>query len=121
MSRTLWINWAVDRDENVVMRAHADRAEADAYPNLMGLDERAYVRFACIEIEVPADGEGIKVPASVEEPRRMAYQRRSQLEPGACPYCDRMRAEDESFFPSHDPSGSCASGGHPHCSCSTCF
>ena len=40
---------------------------------------------------------------------------------GECAFCDRMRAEGTTFFPSHTPSRNCQSGGHPHCTCDWCF
>lgn len=47
--------------------------------------------------------------------------RRHKLEPGECAYCDRERAADTDFHPSHDASERCQSGKHAHCSCDTCF
>jgi hypothetical protein len=47
--------------------------------------------------------------------------RRDMAAPGECAYCDRMRAQDEKFFPRHDASCNCQSGRHEHCTCDTCF
>lgn len=38
-----------------------------------------------------------------------------------CPFCERMRDNKEDFFPPHKASVKCQSGGHPHCTCRTCF
>ncbi len=38
-----------------------------------------------------------------------------------CTFCDRMKAEGCAFFPMHDASHCCESGGHNHCTCDVCF
>lgn len=38
-----------------------------------------------------------------------------------CAFCERMKDQGETFFPSHEASSGCRSGGHPHCTCDTCF
>jgi hypothetical protein len=48
---------------------------------------------------------------------RDAPKRRYRLDPGICFGCDR----DGNEGPWHDASKRCASGGHPHCTCDTCF
>lgn len=47
--------------------------------------------------------------------------RRYLLEPGECPYCDRLRDEKAYLYPPHDASQNCRSGKHSHCTCDTCF
>jgi hypothetical protein len=47
--------------------------------------------------------------------------RRHKAEPGQCDYCDRERAQNNNFHPSHDASDRCRSGKRAHCSCDTCF
>jgi hypothetical protein len=37
-----------------------------------------------------------------------------------CPTCDRD-PKGLKMMPPHDPTGSCKSGKHPHCSCDTCY
>lgn len=51
----------------------------------------------------------------------IARRRRHKLEPGQCAYCDRERAANNDFHPSHDASERCESGKHSHCSCDACF
>ena len=46
---------------------------------------------------------------------------RSKAPEGECKYCDDMRARGATFFPSHDASRNCQSGGRNHCTCDTCF
>ena len=46
---------------------------------------------------------------------------RSMAPEGECSYCDKRRKEGATFFPSHDASRNCQSGGRNHCSCDTCF
>lgn len=53
--------------------------------------------------------------------RERAGGRRHKADPGDCEYCDRERASNASFHPSHDASERCQSGKHSHCSCDTCF
>lgn len=38
-----------------------------------------------------------------------------------CAYCDREIARGNTFYPPHNASSSCRSGGRNHCSCDTCF
>ena len=40
---------------------------------------------------------------------------------GSCDYCDRERENESRFFPSHNASRRCRSGGHNHCTCDACF
>lgn len=40
---------------------------------------------------------------------------------GECSYCDNQRTMDSTFFPSHNASSRCRSGGRSHCTCDTCF
>jgi hypothetical protein len=47
--------------------------------------------------------------------------RRHKALPGECVYCDRERADNCAFHPSHDASPRCESGKRAHCSCDTCF
>jgi hypothetical protein len=48
--------------------------------------------------------------------------RRHKLAAGlGCPFCDRERAEGNSFHPPHDAARGCESGHHEHCSCDVCF
>ena len=47
--------------------------------------------------------------------------RRCQLELGECVSCDREREDNNKFFPPHDASPNCESGGRCHCTCDTCF
>lgn len=47
-----------------------------------------------------------------------APPRRRQHVPG-CPTCDRY--PPTGFFPPHDASPRCESGGRDHCTCDTCF
>ncbi|CAB4167742.1 hypothetical protein UFOVP1292_50 [uncultured Caudovirales phage] len=46
---------------------------------------------------------------------------RQFAEPGECASCDRHRANGDTFFPPHDASRHCRSGGNNHCSCDSCF
>jgi hypothetical protein len=48
------------------------------------------------------------------EPRRKKYR-------GNCPTCEKQRLAGNVFFPPHDASGRCESGGRVHCSCDVCF
>ena len=38
-----------------------------------------------------------------------------------CDFCDTMKGERRTFFPPHDASPRCDSGGRDHCTCDTCF
>lgn len=38
-----------------------------------------------------------------------------------CPFCEREKAAGNTFFPPHNASKRCRSGGHNHCTCDTCF
>lgn len=40
---------------------------------------------------------------------------------GECTFCDRERLAENDFYPSHDASTNCESGGKSHCSCDVCF
>lgn len=40
---------------------------------------------------------------------------------GECTYCDSLRAQGETFHPSHNASPRCESGKRNHCTCDTCF
>lgn len=42
---------------------------------------------------------------------------------GQCEYCDRERANNNTFFPSHKEYSFCRSypGGMSHCTCDSCF
>jgi hypothetical protein len=37
----------------------------------------------------------------------------------SCPYCQLH--QPGAMYPPHDASPRCESGGHPHCTCDTCF
>ena len=53
-----------------------------------------------------------------------APRRRNLLAEGECKICDDRRPTDPALIPPgppHDPSPRCESGGHPHCTCDTCF
>lgn len=53
--------------------------------------------------------------AAVEQPEPARRERRRRVD--GCATC----ARDGRHGPSHDASERCESGGHPHCSCDTCF
>ena len=40
---------------------------------------------------------------------------------GECVSCDRERAAGNTFFPAHNASSRCRSGGYNHCTCDGCF
>jgi hypothetical protein len=56
-----------------------------------------------------------------EMTRQMQGLRVHKTERGECVYCDRERKRRNDFHPSHEPMGSCRSGGRNHCTCDTCF
>lgn len=53
--------------------------------------------------------------------RQMQGLRVHKTERGECVYCDKERKRRNDFHPSHQPMGSCQSGGRNHCTCDTCF
>lgn len=42
-------------------------------------------------------------------------------ERASCSECKRIHDSGESLAPTHRASSRCQSGGHPHCTCDTCF
>jgi len=49
------------------------------------------------------------------------YDNRSAKYYVGCVYCNRMKSLGSTFFPRHEASDRCLSGGHPHCTCGTCW
>jgi hypothetical protein len=65
----------------------------------------------------------MKIPLNRAAKRQeiMRLSKRHKAPEGECTYCDRERAENNNYHPSHDASERCESGKHSHCSCDTCF
>jgi hypothetical protein len=40
---------------------------------------------------------------------------------GNCPYCVSCLSKGDKYFPRHNASMNCESGGHDHCSCDICY
>lgn len=61
--KTVWVNMAVDGNNNTILEAWGIKENADRNPllasNKNSATGREFTRFACVEIEVPAVGTGL--------------------------------------------------------------
>lgn len=63
------------------------------------------------------------VPPDAQEvlDRWVHIAKRIERERETCSFCKKIHDSGESLAPEHRASPRCQSGGHPHCTCDTCF